>query len=85
MKNIDEQLDEIVRYAAKVSEEHNIAAIRQIWLAPLPELLYLDELDISELNRSHLRCQNRMCSAAFLRKVRTFDNLSLFVRHDTAA
>ena len=48
------QLDEIVRYAAAVSKEHNIAPIRQIWLPQLPEVLYLEDLDLTELDRSHM-------------------------------
>ncbi|MBR4345042.1 MAG: type VII secretion protein EssC [Lachnospiraceae bacterium] len=48
------QLDEIVKYAGKLSAENNIEPLRQIWLAPLPGMLYLDDLDTEGLNTEHL-------------------------------
>lgn len=41
------QLDAMVQYAAKLAEENHIKPLRQIWLAPLPGILYLDDLDLS--------------------------------------
>jgi S-DNA-T family DNA segregation ATPase FtsK/SpoIIIE len=38
------QLDAVVKYAAKIAEENNIPAIKQIWMPPLPKKLYLEEL-----------------------------------------
>ncbi|MCR4850638.1 MAG: type VII secretion protein EssC [Lachnospiraceae bacterium] len=38
------QLDAIVKYAAKIAEEHEIPAVRQIWLPALKNKLYLSEL-----------------------------------------
>ena len=38
------QLDAIVKYAAKIAEENNIPAIKQIWMPPLPKTVYLEEL-----------------------------------------
>ena len=48
------QLDEIVKYAAKLSKENDIAPLRQIWLPPLPDTLYLDDLEIEGLNDKHM-------------------------------
>ncbi|MCR5356496.1 MAG: type VII secretion protein EssC [Lachnospiraceae bacterium] len=39
------QLDAIVKYAAEIAKEHNIAAVRQIWLPALKRRMYLEELD----------------------------------------
>lgn len=47
------QLDAIVKYTGRLSAENRIAPLRQIWLPPLPDTLYLDELDTSDLNRNH--------------------------------
>ena len=47
------QLDAIVKYAKKLASENNIEELRQIWLPPLSDTLYLDELDMSGLNREH--------------------------------
>ena len=41
------QLDAMVQYAAKLAEENHIKPLRQIWLAPLPSALYLDDLELS--------------------------------------
>lgn len=41
------QLDAMVQYAAKLAEENHIKPLRQIWLAPLPGILYLDDLEFS--------------------------------------
>ena len=48
------QLDEIVKYAGRLSAENNIEPLRQIWLAPLPSMLYLEDLDTEGLNKEHL-------------------------------
>ncbi|MCR5768074.1 MAG: type VII secretion protein EssC [Lachnospiraceae bacterium] len=48
------QLDEIVKYAGKLAAENNIEPLRQIWLAPLPAMMYLEDLDITGVNRDHL-------------------------------
>ena len=48
------QLDEIVKYAGKLSAENNIEPLRQIWLPPLPGTLYLEDLDTTGLNMDHL-------------------------------
>ena len=48
------QLDEIVKYAERLSKENNIEPLRQIWLAPLPSMLYLDDLDTESVDREHL-------------------------------
>ena len=48
------QLDEIVKYAGRLSAENNIAPLRQIWLAPLPSMLYLEDLDVTGVNEGHL-------------------------------
>ena len=48
------QLDEIVKYAAKLSAENNIAPLRQIWLPPLSDTLYLEDLDTENLNTEHM-------------------------------
>jgi S-DNA-T family DNA segregation ATPase FtsK/SpoIIIE len=37
------QLDEITNYLAKLAKEENIS-VRQLWLEPIPALIYLDEL-----------------------------------------
>ncbi len=42
------QLDAVVKYAAKVAKENRIAAIKQIWMPPLPSRIYLDELTTIE-------------------------------------
>lgn len=39
------QLDAVVKYAAKVQNEQNIAPLKQIWLPPLPKMLCLEDLD----------------------------------------
>jgi S-DNA-T family DNA segregation ATPase FtsK/SpoIIIE len=39
------QLDAVVKYAAKIAEENNIPAIKQIWMPPLPTKIYLEELE----------------------------------------
>lgn len=41
------QLDAMVQYATKLAEENHIKPLRQIWLAPLPSILYLDDLELS--------------------------------------
>ncbi len=38
------QLDAIVKYAAKIAEEHEIRPVRQIWLPALAKRLFLEEL-----------------------------------------
>ena len=38
------QLDAVVQYAARIASDNNIPAIKQIWMPPLPRILYLDEL-----------------------------------------
>ena len=48
------QLDAIVKYAEKLSAENNIEPLRQIWLAPLPSMLYLEDLDTANVNEDHL-------------------------------
>ena len=47
------QLDAIVKYTERISAENRIEPLRQIWLPPLPDTIYLDELDPAELNRDH--------------------------------
>ena len=47
------QLDAIVKYTERISAENRIEPLRQIWLPPLPDTIYLDELDTAELNRDH--------------------------------
>ena len=42
------QLDAVVQYAAQIAREHQIPALRQIWLEPLPRQLYLEDLPQSE-------------------------------------
>ena len=49
------QLDAIVKYAAKVAEEHNIEAVRQIWLPALKNRIYLEELSASKPDGFSLR------------------------------
>lgn len=39
------QLDAIVKYTANIAKEHNIAAVRQIWLPALKKRIYLSELE----------------------------------------
>lgn len=41
------QLDAMVQYAAKLAEENHIKPLRQIWLAPLPSTLYLDDMELT--------------------------------------
>ncbi|MDL2217505.1 type VII secretion protein EssC [Christensenellaceae bacterium OttesenSCG-928-M15] len=41
------QLDAVVRYAAKIAEENKIPPIKQIWLPPLKDKVYLEELDVA--------------------------------------
>ncbi len=48
------QLDEIVKYAGKLAKENEIEPLRQIWLAPLPTAIYLEDLDTEGLNTDHL-------------------------------
>jgi S-DNA-T family DNA segregation ATPase FtsK/SpoIIIE len=38
------QLDALVRFTAKVAEENGIPPIKQIWMPPLPKVVYLDQL-----------------------------------------
>lgn len=38
------QLDACVAYIAKIAQENGIETVRPLWLPPLPEKLYLDEL-----------------------------------------
>lgn len=49
------QLDAIVRYTAKIAEEHNIAAVRQIWLPALKKRIYLSELQTEKAEGFSLR------------------------------
>ncbi|MCR4786987.1 MAG: type VII secretion protein EssC [Lachnospiraceae bacterium] len=42
------QLDAIVKYAAKIAEEHDIPAVRQIWLPALKNRLYLEEIAVEK-------------------------------------
>ena len=41
------QLDAMVQYAAKLAEENHIKPLRQIWLPPLPKLLYLEDMKLT--------------------------------------
>lgn len=38
------QLDAVVQYSAKIAEKNNIPAIKQIWMPPLPSVIYLEDL-----------------------------------------
>ncbi len=38
------QLDAVVRHLSSVASENNVAALRQIWLAPLPTNVYLEQI-----------------------------------------
>lgn len=40
------QLDAIVKYAGQIADEHNIPAVRQIWLPALKQKIYLEELSM---------------------------------------
>ena len=42
-KNPPKQIDEIVKYIAKISEEENIK-VRQLWLDPIAPLIYIDDI-----------------------------------------
>ena len=37
----------MVQYAAKLAEENHIKPLRQIWLPPLPKLLYLEDMKLT--------------------------------------
>ena len=41
------QLDAMVQYAANLAEENHIKPLRQIWLPPLPKLLYLEDMKLT--------------------------------------
>ncbi|WP_210364449.1 type VII secretion protein EssC [Bacillus sp. REN3] len=43
IKNPPKQIDEITEYLAKLAKQENIK-VRQLWLEPIPELIYLDDL-----------------------------------------
>ena len=47
------QLDAIVKYAGHLAEENEIEPLRQIWLQPLPNTLYLEDLDTTGVNEEH--------------------------------
>ena len=47
------QLDVVTNYIAEIAEKHEIKAISNIWLPPLPKKIYLDELHL-ELDSSEL-------------------------------
>ncbi len=47
------QLDAIVKYTERLAEENRVEPLRQIWLSPLPDTIYLDELKPADLNRAH--------------------------------
>ncbi len=42
------QLDAIVKHLGTVADNNSIAALRQIWLDPLPRAIYLEQLDIPQ-------------------------------------
>jgi DNA segregation ATPase FtsK/SpoIIIE, S-DNA-T family len=43
VKNPPKQIDEITEYLAKMAQQENIK-VRQLWLEPIPELIYVDKL-----------------------------------------
>lgn len=49
------QLDAIVKYAAKIAKEHDIASVRQIWLPALKSRIYLEELNAEKAEGYSLR------------------------------
>ena len=49
------QLDAIVKYAARIAEEHDIASVRQIWLPALKNRIYLEELNAEKAESFSLR------------------------------
>ncbi len=51
--NKETQLDAIVKYTGRLAAENGIAPLRQIWLPPLPDTIYLGDLDISGTDREH--------------------------------
>ncbi len=42
------QLDAIVKYASKIAGEHDIKAVRQIWLPALEKKIYLEEITVEK-------------------------------------
>ncbi len=42
------QLDAIVKHLGSVAEENSVAALRQIWLEPLPGTVYLEQLSLPQ-------------------------------------
>ena len=48
------QLDAVTDYIAQVAEDHGIKAISNVWLPPLPKMLYLDELPEMKLDEREL-------------------------------
>lgn len=55
--NIQEvtQLDAVVKYASKIAQEHNIPAVRQIWLPALSKRIYLEDLTAEKSEGFSLR------------------------------
>ncbi|SEM28657.1 DNA segregation ATPase FtsK/SpoIIIE, S-DNA-T family [Butyrivibrio sp. ob235] len=49
------QLDAIVKYTAEIAKEHNIAAVRQIWLPALKNRIYLSDLETEKSEGFSLR------------------------------
>ena len=47
------QLDAIVKYTGELARKQDIAPLRQIWLPPLPDTVYLDDLDAADIDRKH--------------------------------
>ncbi len=49
------QLDAIVKYAAEIAKEHDVASVRQIWLPALEKRIYLEELHTEKTEGYSLR------------------------------
>jgi len=48
------QLDAMTAYIAKIAEQHGIKAISNVWLPPLPKLIFLDELPKADIPAGEL-------------------------------
>ena len=48
------QLDAVVKYIAEVAEQRDIKPISNVWLPPLPKLIYLEDLPAAQLEENEL-------------------------------
>jgi len=48
------QLDAVTKYISQIAEKHNIKAISNVWLPPLPKQIYLEDLQTAALDSNEL-------------------------------